>query len=279
MFDQLETINQRPLPYEYYTAQDLWDDEYVSTQMLEYHLNPESDLASRKTAFIDRSAQWIAARFSLEEGKSVCDFGCGPGLYTSRFAKTGAKVTGLDFSRNSVAYAKRQAEENGFDIEYRLGNYLDFQSDEKFDLITMIYLDFCPLSPKQRKTLLDIFQKHLKDDGRVFMDVLTLAFFEQSKEEKTYEYSARDGFWAAGPYYAFNSTWKYTDINLLLNKHVIVEKNRTREIFNWLQCFDGNSFAREAEAGGLEVLESYSNTAGGVFEEKGTEMAMVLKKH
>jgi cyclopropane fatty-acyl-phospholipid synthase-like methyltransferase len=267
------------LPYEYYTAQDLWDDEYVSTQMLEYHLNPESDLASRKTAFIDRSAQWIAARFSLEEGKSVCDFGCGPGLYTSRFAKTGAKVTGLDFSRNSVAYAKRQAEENGFDIEYRLGNYLDFQSDEKFDLITMIYLDFCPLSPKQRKTLLDIFQKHLKDDGRVFMDVLTLAFFEQSKEEKTYEYSARDGFWAAGPYYAFNSTWKYTDINLLLNKHVIVEKNRTREIFNWLQCFDGNSFAREAEAGGLEVLESYSNTAGGVFEEKGMEMAMVLKKH
>ncbi|ACL05374.1 Methyltransferase type 11 [Desulfatibacillum aliphaticivorans] len=279
MFDQLEKINQRPLPYEFYTAQDLWDDDYVSTQMLEYHLNPDSDLASRKMEFIDRSAQWIAARFGLGEGKSVCDFGCGPGLYTSRFAQTGAKVTGLDFSRNSLAYAKRQAEENGFDIEYRLGNYLDFQSDEKYDLITMIYLDFCPLSPEQRKTLLDIFHKHLKDDGRVFMDVLTLAFFEQSNGEKTYEYSAQDGFWAAGPYYVFNNTWKYTDINLLLNKHVIVEENRTREICNWLQCFDRRSFAQEAEAGGFEVLESYSNTAGGVFEEKGTEMAMVLKKH
>ena len=131
MFAQLEKINHRPKAYEFYTAQDLWDDEYVSQKMLELHLNPEVDLASRKRAFIGTSSQWIASRFQLGSGKRVCDFGCGPGLYAERFAKTGAKVTGLDFSRNSIAHARKQALKQGLAIDYCLGNYLEFRSEKK----------------------------------------------------------------------------------------------------------------------------------------------------
>ncbi len=55
MFDQLDTIYHRPRPFEFYTAGELWTDEYTSTQMLAYHLNEEVDLSSRSVAFIDRS--------------------------------------------------------------------------------------------------------------------------------------------------------------------------------------------------------------------------------
>ena len=48
MFEQLEDINTRPKPFEFYTAADLWADEYTSSQMLAYHLNTEIDVSSRK---------------------------------------------------------------------------------------------------------------------------------------------------------------------------------------------------------------------------------------
>ena len=35
MFKELKEINSRPTPFQFYTADDLWTDEYTSKQMLE----------------------------------------------------------------------------------------------------------------------------------------------------------------------------------------------------------------------------------------------------
>ena len=51
MFAQLEEINSRPEPFEFYTAADLWTEEHASEQMLAYHLNTEIDVSSRRGAF------------------------------------------------------------------------------------------------------------------------------------------------------------------------------------------------------------------------------------
>ena len=109
MFPQLEEINARPKPFEFYTAAELWADDYISKQMLTFHLNGDVDISSRRFAFIDRSVEWIISRFDIREGKSVVDFGCGPGLYTERLARTNASITGIDFSKNSIEYARNRA--------------------------------------------------------------------------------------------------------------------------------------------------------------------------
>lgn len=41
------------------TKSEFWNDEYISKQMLEAHLDPEFDAASRKLAFIEKSIAWI----------------------------------------------------------------------------------------------------------------------------------------------------------------------------------------------------------------------------
>lgn len=87
MFNELKEITSKPQPYEFYTAKDLWTDEHVSKKMLAYHLNESVDAASRNHAFIDRSCAWIIHKFGLGDGSKVIDFGCGPGLYTSRLAE------------------------------------------------------------------------------------------------------------------------------------------------------------------------------------------------
>ena len=116
MFEELERINSRPKPFEFYTASDLWTDEHTSKQMLSYHLNEEVDVSSRNAAFIDRSVEWIASHFNVRDGTKIADFGCGPGLYASRLARKQADVTGVDFSKRSIQHAQEVASSEGLSI-------------------------------------------------------------------------------------------------------------------------------------------------------------------
>jgi 2-polyprenyl-3-methyl-5-hydroxy-6-metoxy-1,4-benzoquinol methylase len=118
VFNHLEEIHRRPAPFEFYAAADLWTDEYASKQMLSYRLNGEADISGRRLSFIDRSAEWITERFELRAGQSVADFGCGPGLYPERPAKSRAAVTGIDFYTNSIECARQKAERESLNIRH-----------------------------------------------------------------------------------------------------------------------------------------------------------------
>ena len=92
LFDTLESVSSRPAPFSSYTAETLWNDDHISKQMLRFHLDQNTDLASRKIAFIDESVAWMAERFHIGPGARIADFGCGPGLYASRLARLGARI-------------------------------------------------------------------------------------------------------------------------------------------------------------------------------------------
>jgi len=87
MFRDLERISARPKPFEFYTASDLWTDEYTPEKMPAFHLDEDIDVSSRNGRFIDRSVDWIVSCFNVGTGTKIADFGCGPGLYTTRLLK------------------------------------------------------------------------------------------------------------------------------------------------------------------------------------------------
>jgi len=115
--------------------------------MLEYHLDESIDASSRNIKFIEESVSWIVSLLNLDSDSDLIDFGCGPGIYTNRFAEKGINVTGVDFSKRSIEYAQKIAAELGLDVDYIHQNYLDFTSQDKFDVITMIHVRLlCPES-------------------------------------------------------------------------------------------------------------------------------------
>lgn len=71
LFRLLEEIGNRPKPFEFYTARDLWTSEHTSQMILSFHLNAEIDVSSRNARFISRSVEWIASRFNVGLGKLV----------------------------------------------------------------------------------------------------------------------------------------------------------------------------------------------------------------
>ncbi len=277
MFAQLQEINRRPEVFSRYTAEALWTDEHTASQMLSYHLDPTIDLSSRRLEFIDRSAAWIIDRFGLAAGSSVADFGCGPGLYTSRLARSGASVTGIDFSANSIRYARDHAEREGLAIDYVRGNYLEFESPARFDLIMMIMCDFCALGPMQRREMLDRFRRHLKPDGALLFDVYALAAYDARDEAASYAADQLHGFWSPDPYYGFVNTFKYDEEKVTLDRYTIVEETRTRTVYNWLQHFEPASLAAELEASGLHAQELLGDVTGAPLEASETEFAVVAR--
>lgn len=54
-----------------------WDDEHISNRMLEAHLDPNHDAASRRPEFVDRSVNWISEIAPPTKYTSLLDLGCG----------------------------------------------------------------------------------------------------------------------------------------------------------------------------------------------------------
>ncbi|MBP0021146.1 MAG: class I SAM-dependent methyltransferase [Cyanobacteria bacterium SBLK] len=278
MFEELERINKRPKLFQFYTAINLWTDEYTSKQMLSFHLNETIDISSRNAKFIKRSVEWILSKFSISQGFKIADFGCGPGLYAARLAKHGANVTGIDFSGRSIEYAKEVAVHEQLNINYVKQDYLEFETDDRFDLVLMIMCDFCALSPTQRKGILSKFHRILKPNGSVLLDVYSLSAFEQKEEIALYEINQLNGFWSANKYYGFLNTFKYDEEKVTLDKYTIIESNRTRTIYNWLQYFEPEDIEREFKAAGFSVEGFYADVAGSPYDEKSSEFAAIARK-
>ena len=278
MFEELEQINMRPEPFEFYTAGDLWTDEHTSKMMLSYHLNEDIDVSSRNAKFISRSVDWIIARFNVTKGMKIADFGCGPGLYTSKLARTGADVTGIDFSKRSIQYAQDVAQKEGLTIRYENQDYLNFLTDERFDLVMMIMCDFCALSPAQRNKILNKFREILKPGGHALLDVYSLTAFERREETAIYEANLLDGFWSPDKYYGFLNTFKYEKEKVVLDKYTIIEAARTRIIYNWLQYFSLETLKTEFTNSGFTIEDLYSDVAGTPFNSQSKEFAIAAKK-
>jgi len=278
MFKELKEVNSRPTPFQFYTADELWTNEHTSKKMLALHLNGSIDVSSRNTNFIDNSVEWIVSRFGVSEKTAIADFGCGPGLYTTRFSERGAMVTGIDFSENSLKYAMQFAEQNNLKINYVKTNYLDFAITQCFDLITMIMCDFCALSPEQRKLMLSKFYSLLNSGGSVLLDAYSLNSFDQKEESAIYELNQLKGFWSQKEYFCFVNSFKYGEEKVTLDKYTIVEESQTRVVYNWLQHFDSASLSKEFEENGFKVEEICSDIAGKTYDSNSAEIAIVATK-
>ena len=271
MYDFIHDIAVRPAPFSRYTAKELWTRPHLSRQMLEFHLNQDTDLASRRFEVIDDVVDWIDSQLELQ-GKRLCDLGCGPGLYAQRFALHGAEVTGVDFSQNSLEYAKANSSSS---IRYIQADYLLDDLPAGFDVITLIYTDLCVLSSDQRATLLGKMRNMLNPGGHIVLDVAGLGLLQGRQEVTHIEEQLMGGFWAAGDYVGIQKSFVYEELHLALDRYVIVEPNETWEIYNWFQHFTPQMIEEEMRASGFAVVNIAGDLAGKPLTDNGELIGVV----
>ena len=238
------------------TVATLWTDPYIASKMLAYHIDGQNDIASRNSMTIQKTVEFLINKLNLTSAFSMCDFGCGPGLYTRHFHQAGIKTSGVDFSLNSVEYARK----NNPDINYVHADYLEVDMDEQYDLITQIYCDFSVFDPEDRRTFLKNVYKHLNVSGYFFFDVHNLAYFDRV-EEGILNYQEDDGFFMPGHTMITHEVKKFSDEKVTLNYYKVIG-NKTIELYNWLKCYSKQEIKNLLEIEGFRVLSYYDNTYG-----------------
>lgn len=276
MYKSIKKMLEKPPIYTKSEAA-FWNEEHISKQMLKAHLDPEFEGASRKADFIKKSAAWVNRLLPSNKYHKLLDIGCGPGLYAERFSKMGYQVTGIDFSKRSIDYARQSAKQQNLDISYHYQNYLNMDLKMTFDVSTMIYCDYGALSTTDRQTLRSIIYQHLNPGGRFLLDVFSMEFYNQFKEGQSWEICPRGGFWSAKEYIALKGNYRYAE-HVTLEQIIIMSDNKTTPYYLWNTCFTKESLIQEVMETGFKVIEVFGDAAGEAYHKEKTTMAILLEK-
>lgn len=244
-----EIISQSEKPKLYEKGTSLmWNDEHISKQLLNIHLNANIDLGSRKKSTIKKTAKWILETQKQKGKLSILDLGCGPGLYTEIFAEKGHVVTGVDISKNSIEYAKKSAKGKKLDANYINANYLEINLEsDKYDLVILIYTDLGVLIPREREYLLKMVYRVLKKGGTFIFDVLKDIDIEKKTSPKTWEANI-SGFWRESPYLALSDSFLYQEEKVILFQHTIIGAVGNIETYLfWTHFFSQNDVRKILE--------------------------------
>lgn len=238
-----------------------WDDEYISSQMLQAHLDPERDAASRKPETIDRTVKWLIQAMRLRPGDRLLDLGCGPGLYSSRFARKGLRVTGIDYSRRSINYARQQAGLSGLHIDYIYRNYLEVEYAGQYEAAVLIYGDICTLSDVDRDTLLDKVYKALVPGGCFAFDVMTPVNSDITSLPTAWA-AVEKGFWRNTSYLVLDQTLEYSDDVYLVRHFVMGESGDLAEYRIWNRLYSASKITALVERFGFKVEAVWADLTG-----------------
>lgn len=198
-----------------------WDDEHVSEQMLNFHLNPEIEAASKTKETIKAETDFIIKTTGMNSSKAVIDLGCGPGLYVKEFAKTGAEVMGVDISQRSIQFAKENVQKDYKNTGFYKRDYLEIDYKNAFDIATLIFYDFCALSTNEQSRLLTRIHDALKNDGMLILDVVS-EHRQVSLDSRT---SISDGgFWSPKPYIEIFNYFLYEEPKTEGNQYTIIDE-------------------------------------------------------
>jgi SAM-dependent methyltransferase len=256
-----------------------WNDPYIAQQMLKAHLDPNMDAASRKPETIERSVAWMVDQLKLGNGSRFLDLGCGPGLYTIRLARRGLAVTGMDFSLNSLEYARLQARQENLSIDYILQDYLTLDFEGEFDAACLIYFDLGVFSKANRERLLPRIARALKPGGRFVFDVIAEKSREKTQEATRWEVCPSGGFWRSGAHLVLSQVFLYPEDKAYLDRYLVIDDSGSLAIYNiWEHYFTVEMLQSDLKAAGFTEVQVWNDLTGTPYAECAGSMGVIARK-
>lgn len=273
-FIALEEALKKPPVYTKSTTK-FWDDAHIAKQMLQFHLNPEIEAASKKAETIASEIRHIVKVTKMKH-KTVLDLGCGPGLYINGFADHAESAVGIDLSQFSLDYALQTVGIEKNNVQFKKMNYLALEYTAAFDVITMIFYDFGALNFDEQANLLKKVHTALKPNGIFVFDVLTSRCpHSESSSTKFY----RSGFFSEEPYMEIHQKLFYSDSMVRGDQYVLIsESGDLRIIRNYDRLFNETEITDLLKMNGFSIIQLDANLSGDPYTSDSTTMGIFVKK-
>ena len=277
----IERLSRKTQPPDLFAVQEksFWQDPYISQKLLDMHLNSDIEGASRGPDVIKKTADWIVSLKPKKKGTSILDLGCGPGLYCEEFYLRALEVTGIDFSPTSIAYAKENIVKKQMNIRYECDDYLNFDIDDEFDFITLIYGGLCDFSQAEADILLSRIHRALKDDGYLIFDVYTERHIQKLGIGRYWYISLNEGFWEKAPHLVLEERLNFEDENVYLRQFTVIDKAGDMKSHHiWGRYYNIISIRDLLEKHKFKVVEVYSDLLGTPYQKNGEWIGLVVHK-
>ncbi len=174
-------------------------------------------------------------------------------------AEKGHRITGIDFSKNSIEYARKEATKKNLDIEYVNQNYLELNEENRCDLVIMVFTDFGVLKPHERDILIRNVQRALKPGGNFIFDVLSDRNLDKKVSDKTWEME-ESGFWKDSPYLLLSDSFLYSDEKLILYQNIVMDESGIFDVYRfWTHFFVFEDLRKMLEPEGFEDIECFDD--------------------
>ncbi len=251
-----------------------WDDPHISKSMLEAHLDPNHDAASRRPEAIDATVRNLLGSGVVKPGMKVLDLGCGPGLYAERFARAGARV---DISSRSIEYARKSAKESGLEIDYHCMNFLDIGFTGEFDVVMQIYGELSVFPDDIRDELLRRIHGALKEGGVFVLDVTTRTLRAKRGLKNGWRLS-EGGFWRPGMHLILEQGFDYPEEHVYVDQYIIVDEEGPKVYRNWYRDYSLETLEPVLKAEGFEVTHVWDDLTGSPYTGSGDWLAVVAAR-
>lgn len=181
----------------------------------------------------------VIEKLDIKDGDNILDFGCGwgcvPNYILSKFPNV--KFTGLNLSHEQCEYIRHKMQDpesylssDRFTLYEGDLNNANFET--KFDKILSIGV-FCHVG-----NLTGAFKKlasFLKDDGKVFIHIITVRIPNNMSSVYTHKY-----IFPHGRYWNYDAVPSHRQDLKTIHKWYLNGSNYSKTLANWLQNFDDN---------------------------------------
>lgn len=277
----LDLIHRQTAPEPWLEGEKIpWNDPQFSQRMLREHLSQEHDAASRRFETIEKHVAWM--HHSALDGKpgKILDLGCGPGLYTSRFARLGHECVGIDFSPASIAYASENAQANKLRCTYIQQDLRLADFGGGYDLVTFIFGEFNVFRRAEIKSILEKARQALKPNGRLILEVHPFGVVRSIGEQRPSWYSTESGLFSDRPHLCLKECLWDNQHSVTIERYYIVDGS-TGEVTlhsSSMQAYTDEGYRSLLGEAGFANITFYPSLSGDPDETQGNLFVIVCQK-
>jgi SAM-dependent methyltransferase len=225
-------------------------------------------------------------------GGRTLELACGTGRILIPTAAAGCEITGLDLSPFMLKKCHEKLAAQPADVQKRVkliqGNMTDFNTGEKYSLVTMPFRPFQHLvAVEEQKACLRCVHNHLKPRGKLVFDVFKpnparLAPYPGSETERIDfpEASLPDGrtVYRASRLPGFHLDLQINDVELIYYvTHADGKKERLVQAFP-MRYYFRYELEHLLEICGFKIVDLFGNFDESAFTNDSTEMIFVVEK-
>ncbi len=245
-----------------------WHEPAFSKRMLQAHLSQEHDRASRRFETIDKQVAWVHQHVLRATTARILDLGCGPGFYTTRFARLGHSCVGIDVSPASIEHARSEAEREALSCEYRLEDLGDADLGSGFDLVLFTFGELNCFPPANAETILAKARHALSPGGALVVEAQTEQLVRSLAQQEPTWFSASQGIFCDEPHLCLREGDWHPDSRAATERYFVVAlgSGEVASYVNTTQAYADGEYVDALQRAGFTEVERHLSLAGDAVE-------------